>query len=77
MPRGPKGAKRPADVIGTAVKVMKIAIGEIEEHIGEESDKDPAAITMGGKVSQARAKKISKERRSEIAREAARLRWRK
>lgn len=25
MPKGPKGQKRPADVIGTAVKVMKIA----------------------------------------------------
>ena len=31
MPRGPKGEKRPADVIGNAVHVMKIATGEIEE----------------------------------------------
>ena len=31
MPRGPKGEKRPADVIGAAVKVAKIATGEIEE----------------------------------------------
>ena len=31
MPKGPKGEKRPADVIGAAVKVMKIATGEIEE----------------------------------------------
>jgi hypothetical protein len=28
MPRGPKGEKRPADVIGNAVKVMRIATGE-------------------------------------------------
>jgi len=27
MPRGPKGEKRPADVIGNAVKVMRIATG--------------------------------------------------
>jgi hypothetical protein len=27
MPRGPKGEKRPADVIGDAVKVMRIATG--------------------------------------------------
>jgi hypothetical protein len=27
MPKGPKGEKRPADVIGNAVKVMKIATG--------------------------------------------------
>jgi hypothetical protein len=28
MPRGPKGEMRPADVIGNAVKVMRIAVGE-------------------------------------------------
>ena len=31
MPRGPKGEKRPADVIGNAVHVMRIATGEIED----------------------------------------------
>lgn len=31
MPKTPKGAKRPADVIANAVTVMKIATGEIEE----------------------------------------------
>ena len=33
MPRDPKGEKRPADVIGTAVMVVKIATGEIEGRI--------------------------------------------
>lgn len=28
MPKGPRGEKRPADVIGGAVKVMRIATGE-------------------------------------------------
>ena len=28
MPTGPKGEKRPADVIGNAVKVMRTATGE-------------------------------------------------
>ncbi len=28
MPKGPKGEKRPADVIDAAVKVMQIATGE-------------------------------------------------
>jgi hypothetical protein len=28
MPKGPKGQKRPADVIAAAVKVMKIATGK-------------------------------------------------
>jgi hypothetical protein len=31
MPRGPRGEKRPADVIGAAVMVGRIATGEIEE----------------------------------------------
>ena len=34
MPRGPKGEKRPADVIGVSVKVMRIATGEEEEELG-------------------------------------------
>ena len=37
MPTGPKGEKRPADVIGNAVKVMRIATGEIEDE-----GRDPA-----------------------------------
>ena len=39
MPRGPKGEKRPADVIGNAVHVMRIATGEI----GVAGAKDAAA----------------------------------
>lgn len=35
MPRGPKGERRPADVIGNAVKVMRIATGEQPEGDGE------------------------------------------
>ena len=31
MPKGPKGQKRPADVIGNAVRVLQIATGEAEE----------------------------------------------
>ena len=31
MLRGPKGGRRPADVIGNAVHVMRIATGEIED----------------------------------------------
>jgi hypothetical protein len=31
MPQGPKGEKRPADVIGAAIIVGRIASGEIEE----------------------------------------------
>jgi hypothetical protein len=33
MPRGPRGEKRTADVIGNAVKVMRIATGEETEEL--------------------------------------------
>jgi hypothetical protein len=33
MPRGPKGEKRPANVIGNAVHVMRIATAEIDENL--------------------------------------------
>jgi hypothetical protein len=35
MPKGPRGEKRPADVIGAAVMVGRIATGEIEEDCGK------------------------------------------
>ena len=31
MPKGPEGEKRPADVIGAAVMVAKIATGNVAE----------------------------------------------
>jgi hypothetical protein len=33
MPKGPRGEHRPADVIGAAVKVMRIATGEETEEL--------------------------------------------
>jgi hypothetical protein len=41
MPQGPKGEKRPADVIGNAVKVMRIATGEETETLPADDGKDP------------------------------------
>ncbi len=76
MPKGPKGEKRPADVIGAAVKVMKIATGEIEDDVDEDG-KDKAAQALGRKGGAARAAKLSKKRRAEIAKKAAVARWTK
>jgi hypothetical protein len=77
MPRGPKGERRPADVIGNAVHVMRIATGQIEDDIPtpESEGKDPAAVALGRKGGEARAKGLSKKRRQEIAEKAARARW--
>ncbi len=74
MPKGPKGQKRPADVIGNAVKVMQIATGEAEEEYDEDG-KNKAAVELGRKGGAARAAKLSKKRRTEIARNAAAARW--
>jgi len=71
MPRGPKGEKRPADVIGNAVHVMRIATGEIEESTSLKSGK-----TRSGQAgAKARAAALSPRKRSEIAKKAARKRW--
>ncbi len=74
MPTGPKSQKRPADVIGNAVRVMRIATGEEEETI-EDDGKDPAAKALGAKGGKARASKLTAKRRVEIARKAAKARW--
>ena len=76
MPKGPKGEKRPADEIGAAVKVMRIATGE-EEEIIEDDGKDPHAKALGAKGGRKRAETMSPLRRSEIARNAAKKRWKR
>jgi hypothetical protein len=75
MPTGPKGQKRPADVIGNAVRVMQIATGEVGEDAAVDDGKDPAAKALGRKGGAARAMSMTPERRSEIAKKAAKSRW--
>jgi hypothetical protein len=76
MPKGPNGEKRPADAVGLAVLIGKIATGEIEE-TPEDDGKDPAAKAMGKKGGAARAASMTPERRAEIAKAAAAKRWAK
>lgn len=77
MPKGPKGQKSPADVIGNAVRVMRIATGEEIE--GEAPEKNPHAVALGklgGKKGGAsRAAKLSPKRRKQLAANAANARW--
>ena len=78
MPKSPKGQKRPADVIGNAVHVMKIATGEITEKSGQTDDgKDKSAVELGRRGGMARSKALNKAERAAIARVAARARWKK
>jgi hypothetical protein len=74
MPTGPKGERRPADVIGNAVRVMRIATGEEADDIPNDG-KNPAAKALGAKGGAARAKAMTPERRAEIAKKAATSRW--
>ncbi len=81
MPKGPKGEKRPADTVAAAIIVAKIATGDIVEASLLEDDayKDPAAVSLGRrgglKGGASRAKKLSAEKRSEIARHAAAVKY--
>jgi hypothetical protein len=74
MPTGPKGEKRPADVISNAVRVMRIATGEVDD-MPDDDGKDRAAQALGKKGGAARAKSMTPERRAEIAKKAAEKRW--
>lgn len=71
MPKGPQKQKRPADTIGCAIFVAKIATGEMTEELQESSGK-----TRSGKAgAKARAAKLTKEERSATAKKAAAARW--
>ncbi len=74
MPKSPAGGKRPADVIGNAVHVMRVLTGEADDEAPDDG-KDKAAQSMGRKGGAARAASMSPERRAEIARAAAKKRW--
>ena len=74
MAKGPKGEKRPGDSVGAAVMVGKIATGEIADEVTDDG-KNKAAVELGRKGGEARAKKLNKKRRVEIAKAAAAKRW--
>ena len=76
MPKGPKGEKRPADVVGNAIKIARIATGEESEDLTSDG-KDAAAVSLGKRGGKARAKALTSKQRAEIAHAAAQARWKK
>lgn len=74
MPTGPKGEKRPADVIGNAIKIARIATGE-DDDAAPDDGKNKAAQELGRKGGKARADSMSAEKRADIAKKAAAKRW--
>ena len=66
MPNRAKGRKRPVEVIA------KFTTGE---DFPADDGKDKAAQSLGRRGGQARAKTLNAKRRAEIARKAAKARW--
>ncbi len=75
MPTGPRGQKRPTDVIGCAVMVAKIATGEVEEELQPEPAHSEARREAGKKGGKSRSESLPPERRAEIAALGAAARW--
>ena len=71
MPKGPGGERRPADVIGAAIAVGRISLGDNGERLSPPSGR----VRSGYAGAQARADTLSAEKRREIAKKAARARW--
>jgi len=72
MPKGPNGEKRPADVIGCAVQIARIATGEEEDT----AYAVPNRTKSGRAGAAARSRALTADERVEIARKAANERWR-
>lgn len=66
---------RPRDPLQLAKLIGDIATGQTDDKV--EDGKDAAAVEMGRKGGRARAEAITPERRAEIARRAASLRWKR
>jgi hypothetical protein len=67
MPKGPQSQNRPADVIGKAGRVARIATGEEEETPSPVVSPGAALSKFGG---EARARNLTPERKAEIAKNA-------
>jgi len=77
----PKKPKRPRDSNQLAHLIIGAATGETELPEAQEPEKNPAAVALGRlgglKGGNARAAKLSKEKRAAIAKKAALTRWKK
>ncbi len=82
MPKRSSTKKRPSDVNLLAKAIVDEATSDaVEDDTPTDDAKNPAAVALGRlggkKGGKARAAKLTKERRSEIARKAAQARWSK
>ena len=72
-----KRPKRPRDPNQLGKLIVDISVGEADDskNLQDESGKDPAAVALGKKGGKARAEQLSSKKRTEIARKAAKARW--
>jgi len=83
MPKRSSKKKRPRDPNQLAKSIVDEAVGDVpeEEEAPVDEGKNPAAVALGRlgglKGGKARAAKLTKKQRSEIAKKAARARWEK
>jgi len=79
--RSSKRPKRPRDINQLAFAIVRAATEGEPEVRPEDEGKNPHAVALGRlgglKGGKARAKKLTKKQRSEIARKAAKARWKK
>ena len=71
MPKGPKGANRPADAISAAIVVGRTATGDA----ADKPSKVPKRPKVGKAGGAAKAKSTDSPRRKEIAKLASKARW--
>jgi hypothetical protein len=76
-----KRPARPRDMNQLAKRIVDISVGEAEDEPATKIEKNPHAVALGRlgglRGGKARAQTLTAEKRSEIARVAARSRWRK
>lgn len=77
MLSGMQNPKRPRDPNQLGKLIVDLSVGEADDskNMPDDRGKDPAAMALGKKGGKARAAKLSWKRRAEIARKAAKARW--
>jgi hypothetical protein len=79
MAKKPKKKKHPTDLNLLAASIVDVATND--QPVVDTSGKNPNAVALGRlgglKGGKARAKKLTEEQRSEIAKKAAQARWSK
>ena len=77
MLSGMQNPKRPRDPNQLGKLIVDLSVGEADDsqNMPDDRGKDPAAMALGSKGGKARAKKLSPKKRTEIARNAAKSRW--